>query len=484
MPTNDPNSATTQDVTVDDSVNQSGAQPADSAPSTDGTSGQTSSATTDTAGSADSLNASSDQSMGSSDVSSSQPDNQSIDNTSGQPDSQTASSNTSNDNSSNQSVDQSSNDVSSNDSSNQLVDQSSSDASTNNPSNQSVDQSSDNGNSSSSQPDNQSTDSSSDSSSQSSDNQSIDNSPNSSQDNTVAQNGGNSGQTNGGTNQTGNQQAGTSGDIATWLSDDYPVRMLTVSQALQIVNYLITQSSPALQIDGGKVDQTNMTTMFTGNGVTQKIVKAYRIKPDVINGIQFKYLTSDTATKVIGFIDNVDPRMIVFLFKFTRWLRDTWGPANSVNVTEVDHIGIGHGNPDHLFDCHNTGRAMDLGGIAGANGDGSAFTLSILNDWGKKPPVAAAGAQCFRLATTNGLIYNFARDFDAYAMQQCQDKSQGRDPKISDNELQQRMFATGQPTVRSFILHPDYPDPTLRSAHQNHFHVQISTTGYESSPAL
>lgn len=488
MPTNDQNSATTQDVTVDDSLNQSSAQPADTITSTDGTSSQTSSTTTDSANNSSSLNPPDDQSTSSSDVSSSQPDNQSVDNssvdnTSGQPDSQTASSNTSVD-SSNQSVDQSSSDVSSNDSSNQSVDQSSSDVSSNNSSNQSVDQSSDNGNSSSSQSDNQSTDSNNDSSSQSSDNQSIDNSPNSSQDNTVAQNGGSSGQTNGGTNQTGNQQAGTSGDIATWLSDDYPVRMLTVSQALQIVNYLITQSSPALQIDGNKVDQTNMTTMFTGNGVTQKIVKAYRIKPDVVNGIQFKYLTSDTATKVVGFIDNVDPRMIVFLFKFTRWLRYTWGPANSVTITEVDHIGIGHGNPDHLFDCHNTGRAMDLGGIAGTKGDGSAFTLSILNDWGKKPPVAAAGAQCFRLATTNGLIYNFARDFDAYAMQQCQDKSQGRDPKISDTELQQRTFATGQPTVRSFILHPDYPDPTLRAAHQNHFHVQISTTGYESSPAL
>ncbi|MGZ3754663.1 MAG: hypothetical protein ACXVAY_15495 [Mucilaginibacter sp.] len=470
MPTNDQNSATTQDVTVDDSLNQSGAQPTDN---------QTSSTTTDSASNSSPINPPDDQSTNSSDVSSSQSDNQSIDNSNGdssssQPDSQTTSSNTINDNSSNQSVDQSRSDVSSSDSSNQ-----------------SVDQSSDNGNSSSSQSDNQSTDSSSDSSGQSSDKQSIDNSLNSSndnssgnQDNVVAQNSGNSSQTNGDTSQPGNQQAGASNDIATWLGDDYPVRMLTVSQALQIVNYLITQSSPALQIDGGKVDQTNMTTMFTGNGVTQKIVKAYRIKPDVINGIQFKYLTSDTATKVIGFIDNVDPRMIVFLFKLTRWLKDTWGPANSVTVTEVHHIGIGHGNPDHLFDCHNTGRAMDLGGIAGTKGDSSAFTLSILNDWGKKPPVAAAGAQCFRLAATNGLIYNFARDFDAYAMQQCQDKSQGRDPKTSDTELQQRMFATGQPTVRSFILHPDYPDPTLRSAHQNHFHVQISTTGYESSPAL
>lgn len=312
-----------------------------------------------------------------------------------------------------------------------------------------------------------------------------------SSDNLVAQNDPTSGQSNtttgqGGASsgQSGSQQSGASTNITKWLNDDYPVRMLKVSEALQIVNYLITQSSPALQIDGNKVDQTNMTTMFTGNGVTQKIVKAYRIKPDVINGIQFKYLVNPTTPKIMGYIDNVDPRMIVFLYKFTKWLRDTWGPANNVTVTAVHHIGIGHGNEAHLFDCHNTGRAMDLGGIAGTKSDGTAFTLSIYSDWGQKPAINTNGKACFRLAQSNGLIYNFARDFDAYAMSQCQDKSQGQDAALSAADLQARMFVTGQPTVNSFIIHPDYPDATLRQAHQNHFHVQIGPTNYESAPPL
>jgi len=300
----------------------------------------------------------------------------------------------------------------------------------------------------------------------------------------VAQNDPSSGQSGTNSGQGSSQQPAPANNITTWLNDDYPVRMLKVSEALQIVNYLINQSSPALQIDGGKVDQTNMTTMFTGNGVTQKIVKAYRIKPDVINGIQFKYLVSQTNPKIIGYIDNVDPRMIVFLYKFTNWLKNTWGPANSVTVTEVRHIGIGHGNAAHLFDCHNTGRAMDLGGIAGTKSDGSAFALSIYGDWGQKPAVTTNGKACFRLAQSNGLIYNFARDFDAYAMSQCQDKSQGQDAALSAADLQARMFVTGQPTVNSFIIHPDYPDAALRQAHQDHFHVQIGPTNYESAPPL
>ena len=302
--------------------------------------------------------------------------------------------------------------------------------------------------------------------------------------NLVAQNDPVSGQNGTTSGQSGSQQSGNANSIATWLNDDYPVRMLKVSEALQIVNYLITQSSPALQIDGNKVDQTNMTTMFTGNGVTQKIVKAYRIKPDVINGIQFKYLVNPTTPKIMGYIDNVDPRMIVFLYKFTKWLKDTWGPANNVTVTAVHHIGIGHGNEAHLLDCHNTGRAMDLGGIAGTKSDGTAFTLRIYSDWGQKPAANTNGKACFRLAQSNGLIYNFARDFDAYAMSQCQDKSQGQDPALSAADLQQRMFVTGQPTVNSFIIHPDYPDATLRQAHQNHFHVQVGPTNYESAPPL
>lgn len=425
-------------------------------------------------------------------------DNSSSDDNSSQSDG--PSNNSSSDGSSVQSDGPSETTDSNDDDSNQTDDGSSDSSNDNNSVDQSSDDSSD---SSSSDTSGSSDDGSSDSSSNDGAGQSDDNASDSnnndstsqaddtSGDNIVAQNDSGSGQGNttsgqSGTSsgQSGSQQSGSSSNITKWLNDDYPVRMLKVSEALQIVNYLITQSSPALQIDGNKVDQTNMTTMFTGNGLTQKIVKAYRIKSDVINGIQFKYLTNPTTPKIMGYIDNVDPRMIVFLYKFTKWLKDTWGPANNVTVTAVHHIGIGHGNEAHLFDCHNTGRAMDLGGIAGTKSDGTAFTLSIYSDWGQKPAVNTNGKACFRLAQSNGLIYNFARDFDAYAMSQCQDKSQGQDPALSAADLQQRMFVTGQPTVNSFIIHPDYPDATLRQAHQNHFHVQVGPTNYESAPPL
>lgn len=442
----------------------------------------------DATATSDPVNQTDDQSTDSSSTDTSQTDDDSSDNSS-------------NDDSSNQSNDNTSDDTSNNNDSSSQVADGSSDSSNND---DSTDQSdSDSSDSNSADTSGSSDDGSSDSSGNDSAGQSDDNASDSnnndnsdqtddnSSDNVVAQNDPNSGQNNttsgqsgASSGQSGSQQSGASSNITKWLNDDYPVRMLKVSEALQIVNYLITQSSPPLQIDGNKVDQTNMTTMFTGNGVTQKIVKAYRIKPDVINGIQFKYLVTQANPKIMGYIDNVDPRMIVFLYKFTKWLKDTWGPANNVTVTAVHHIGIGHGNEAHLFDCHNTGRAIDLGGIAGTKSDGTAFTLSIYGDWGQKPAVTTNGKACFRLAQSNGLIYNFARDFDAYAMSQCQDKSQGQDPALSAADLQARMFVTGQPTVNSFIIHPDYPDATLRQAHQNHFHVQVGPTNYESAPPL
>jgi hypothetical protein len=272
-------------------------------------------------------------------------------------------------------------------------------------------------------------------------------------------------------------------EIDTWLSNDYPTRKITVGQALQIVDYLINQPDAQLQINGGAVNQTNVTNVISGNGETKAVVRAYRIKPDVINGIQFKYLTG-TTVRVIGFMDNIDPRMIVFLYKMTTWFRDVWGPNNNCTVTEVHHIGIGHGNPNHLFDCHNTGRAIDFGGLAGTQSDGSPFSLNILNDWGKKPEVTSGGKTCFRLQESDGLIYNLARDYYGYTMQHCQDKSQNQDDLLSDSEQADRMLEYNRPTVSSFICHPDHPDAALRKAHANHYHVQIGATNYEANPPL
>jgi hypothetical protein len=469
MATINGNNPNTDDATAtSDPVNQTDDQNTDS-------SGTDTAKTDDNSSDNSSSNDNSSQSDGSSDSSSS-------DDSSGQSDN--ASDTTSSSDDSSSQVDDGSSDNSNSDDSTDQSDSNSSDSNSTDTSSGSDGGSSDSssddsaGQSDDNVSDNNNNDSSGQTGDNSSDNVVAQNDPNSGQSSTT------SGQSGTSSGQSGSQQSGISSNITKWLNDDYPVRMLKVSEALQIVNYLIAQSSPALQIDGNKVDQTNMTTMFTGNGVTQKIVKAYRIKPDVINGLQFKYLVTQTNPKIMGYIDNVDPRMIVFLYKFTKWLKDTWGPANNVTVTAVHHIGIGHGNEAHLFDCHNTGRAMDLGGIAGTKSDGTAFILSIYNDWGQKPAITTNGKACFRLAQSNGLIYNFARDFDAYAMNQCQDKSQGQDPALSAADLQQRMFVTGQPTLNSFIIYPDYPDATLRKAHQDHFHVQIGTTNYESAPPL
>lgn len=103
---------------------------------------------------------------------------------------------------------------------------------------------------------------------------------------------------------------------------------------------------------------------------TQRVV----VSPPSFDGIRYTNQIAPASTV----IDNLDQCMLIALYRLTRWIN-----SSSPDVTELLHLGIGHGGPNPK-DCHNQGRALDLSGIVGEL-DGVAFTRLVQRDWGDLP---------------------------------------------------------------------------------------------------
>ena len=292
-------------------------------------------------------------------------------------------------------------------------------------------------------------------------------------------------------------QEPTKSEPITFPELDSPIRTLGIKQSLHIINKMLKMDVPPFTLSVLKTDDSKLLMSKTAkdsqnNDVTHNIVRTYQVKPGMINNIQFR---SKTINPII---DNLDPRMILFLYKFTQWFNDTWGPANNVTVTEIHHLGIGHGNEKAPFDCHNTGRAIDLAGIAGTDVDGNIFTLNVLNDWGKKKAKEVGGKFFYRLTEDDGLIYNFGLDVYKFAIENCQDKDQSPYEALSEDDLSVRLLNDQDATIGSFVLYPDMPHSwqnktmpdgkvvknDLHADHQNHFHIQIGKTGFDDNPLM
>ena len=171
--------------------------------------------------------------------------------------------------------------------------------------------------------------------------------------------------------------------------------------------------------------------------------------------------------------------MIVFLYKFTNWLKNNYG------ADTIYHMGIGHGSAAHPFDCHNTGRAIDFAGVKGKK-DSSDYELFVLRDWGNKRPVKIVnGSTQYRLTSSDGLAYTIFKDIYNYMITQMTDTSDYYQRPLSAADLIGRTIRDGVsiPT-HAFIIHPDHQDSGLRSHHQNHIHCQVGTTGLETNPPL
>lgn len=266
-------------------------------------------------------------------------------------------------------------------------------------------------------------------------------------------------------------------DLATLLADNYPVRQLTITQARNILETL-HQTSP------GDVNLSNpnfaasAVVPKTANGETHNTARTFTVQPAIINGVQFKYMNAATTGIVLSNMNNLDPRMVVFLYKFTNWLKANYG------ADTVYHIGIGHGNAAHPFDCHNTGRAIDFGGVKGTQG-GTGYELFVQRDWGSKPSKQVNGSLQYRLSAADGLACSLFKDIYNYMVTQMSDTSRYYEGPLAAADLQARTIQenTAIPS-HAFIIHPDHQDSGLRSQHQNHIHAQAGPTGLETNPPL
>lgn len=252
-----------------------------------------------------------------------------------------------------------------------------------------------------------------------------------------------------------------SGPISSLTLDPVPDGMLTAArdltpeQANRVMGYLI---------EWGKLSLSTARTPYAGDwagGITSPSPAAHVVvAPAQIGGVNFIYMDGSTPPALI---DNLDQRMLVALYRLTRWLN-----ASEPTVTVIRHLGIGHGSGTPN-DCHNQGRALDFSGVDGES-QGAAFDRKIQRDWGNLPVVAG---QALRLdASTDPLAYLLFLTAYRFGTYECECNGIGAANTWPPKDIGD---------VGGFVIHPDYvdrppPEQQLRAAHQNHIHMQVGPT--------
>ncbi|WP_219835385.1 hemopexin repeat-containing protein [Paenibacillus sp. R14(2021)] len=233
-----------------------------------------------------------------------------------------------------------------------------------------------------------------------------------------------------------------------------PARELTVEQANKAMGYLIQNGKLSL-----KATQTPYNGDWSTNIQSPRPTQRVAVSPATINHID---LINENNVGV-AVIDNVDQRMLVCLYRLTRWVN-----ASQPDISAIRHLGIGHGgqNPN---DCHNQGRAMDFSGLEGTFME-VAFNRQIARDWGNKPEIPG---KALRLdPAVDPLAHELFLKVFNFASFECENNGIGAANTWSGK-------AIGD--IGGFVIHPDYVDDPhsvkkLRAAHFDHIHMQIGPT--------
>lgn len=247
------------------------------------------------------------------------------------------------------------------------------------------------------------------------------------------------------------------GSVAALQLEPVPSAMLTAARDLTLVE---ANTVMGYLIQGGKVALKTSSTPYSGDwriGINSpQPATRVVVEPTTMGGIAYKH---DSVPQTI--IDNLDQRMLVALYRLSRWLN-----SSTADVTAILHKGIGHGSgPPN--DCHNQGRALDFSGVQGSI-DGNAFDKRVLPDWGNLRP--AAGAVCRLDPAVDGLSDLLFRTAFSFGTFECECNGIG-----SANRWPAKVFGD----VGGFVIHPDYldsPGDSLRAQHQDHIHMQVGKT--------
>jgi hypothetical protein len=232
-----------------------------------------------------------------------------------------------------------------------------------------------------------------------------------------------------------------------------PARNLTLADANLVMGYLIEHELLSL---------SETRTPYVGSwqaGISSPRPTTHVVvQPATINSVAFLYRDDTSAV----LIDNVDQRMLIALYRLTRWLN-----ASEPEVNVIRHLGIGHGSgPPN--DCHNQGRALDLSGLEGQSLSAS-FRRSVAPDWGDRPVVA--GIPLRLDPSVDRLAHNLFLTALKFGRFECECNGLGPANRWPPKEIGE---------VGGYVIHPDYVDaptgPQLRPRHRDHIHMQIGPT--------
>jgi hypothetical protein len=222
-------------------------------------------------------------------------------------------------------------------------------------------------------------------------------------------------------------------------------RDLTKEQARDIVvSYALT----------GLIELEKPVTLGKdGRPTWPKVGDKSKLKLDNIGGV--RWVPDNQAASGWTHTGRMDLRTAVLAVRLAQYLNSSrWG------VTEIYWGGMGVGRDEN--DRHGQGLAIDIHGVWARSG-----WIDVWFDWGKQPITLPSGktvtawpatqAPSYRLdtSTTAG---GFFFDLYQYLTGEAVDRGGSAPSSI------------GQ---RSFILHPDHPDNTLRPNHQDHVHCEI-----------